>query len=257
MNRVHALEWEDLQWFPTSWRDYGTDYLRFIAVKFDIYKSIAPLMAEAIDKSGKQAIVDVASGGGSGLINLAKTLRAEKNNLVITLTDYFPNLKAFERTQKEVPGVFQYEKDSVNAMDIPPQFHGKFRTMFGSFHHFRPADARKILQNVIDTNSSIGVFEPVGRNAPSVFSMLFVILNVLLFTPFIRPVRWSVLPFIYLLPVIPLYILWDGIASILRTYSQPELRELVASLRGTENYVWKIGKSEGPMPIHYLVGYRK
>lgn len=257
MKRVHALEWEDLTWFPNSWRDYGTDYLRFIATKFNIYKDVAPLMKEALDKSGRQEIVDVASGGGSGLIKLAETLKLEKENLVITLTDYFPNLKAFERTQKEVPGVFQFEKDSVNAMEMPKHLHGQFRTIFGAFHHFRPADARKILQNVVDTNSSVGVFEPVGRNAPSVFSMLFVILNVLLLTPFIRPVRWQVLPFIYLLPIIPLYILWDGVASILRTYSKQELEQLVKSVRNSDTYVWKIDKTKGPMPVNYLIGYKK
>jgi hypothetical protein len=47
MKRFHALEWEDLQWFPTSWRDYGTDYLKFIATKFNIYKPILPLMQSA------------------------------------------------------------------------------------------------------------------------------------------------------------------------------------------------------------------
>jgi len=87
--------------------------------------------------------------------------------------------------------------------------------------------------------------------------MLFVPINVLIFTLFIRPVRWNVLPFIYLIPLIPLYILWDGIASILRTYSQKELNEMVASLNNSDDYEWEISKTSGKMPINYLIGYKK
>ena len=66
MNRIHALEWEDLRYFPRSWRDYGTDYLHFIAMKFELYKPVLPLINEALEKSGQQEWVDCASGGGGG-----------------------------------------------------------------------------------------------------------------------------------------------------------------------------------------------
>lgn len=88
--------------------------------------------------------------------------------------------------------------------------------------------------------------------------MIFVPLNVLILTPFIRPIRWSVLPFIYIVPLIQLYIMWDGIASILRTYSEKELREMVNSLEKSDTYEWEIGKiQEGPSPVYYLLGIKK
>lgn len=258
MKRFHALEWEDLQWFPTAWRDYGTDYLRYIAVKFDIYKPIVPLLKKGLEASPSHDWVDCASGGGGGLINLAKYLKKEYSELKITLTDYYPNIKSFERTKAEDAEVFRYETASVNAMDVPKHLQGKFRTMFGSFHHFRPAEAQKILQNAVDSNSPIGIFEPVGRNPMSFISMLMVPINVLILTLFIRPVRWSVLPFIYILPIIPLYILWDGIASILRTYSEEELKELLSKVNNADKFDWQIGKiQEGPMPVNYMIGYPK
>jgi hypothetical protein len=257
MRRFHALEWEDLQWFPTSWRDYGTDYLKFIATKFNIYKPVLPLMQKCLDKSGQQHWVDLASGGGSGLICLAKDLKKDNPNLKITLTDYYPNIKAFEKLTTEIPDTFFYEKSSVDAAQPPKHLQGKLQTIFGAFHHFRPQKAKQILQNAVDTNSTIAIFEPVGRNFGSWFSMLFVPLNVLIFTLFIRPVRWNVLPFIYLFPFIPLFILWDGIASILRTYSERELQELVNSIKNKDTYEWEIGKTSGQMPIHYLLGYKK
>lgn len=257
MKRIHLLEWEDLQWFPKSWRDYGTDYLRFIATKFDIYKPILPIIRKGIDASGSSNWIDCASGGGSSILSLAKSLHSEKPDLKITLTDYYPNIAAFNRTKSEFPEVITFESGSVDATNVPTHLQGKFISIFGAFHHFRPKQAQQILQNAVDNHSPITVFEPVGRNFGSFFSMLFVILNVLIFTPFIRPVRWEVLPFIYIIPIIPLYILWDGIASIFRTYSQPELREMVKSLNDTDTFEWEIGKTSGPMPIHYLYGIPK
>lgn len=257
MRRIHALEWEDEKWFPKNWRDYGTDYLRFIAVKLDIYKATLPIIQKGKHSSKQSEWVDCASGGGGGLINLAKALKNDNPNLKIILTDFYPNIKAFERTLNEVPGMFEYQKESIDAKNLPVHLQGKFRTLFGAFHHFRPNDAQKILQNAVDTNSPIAIFEPVGKNFASWMSMLFVPLNVLLFTPFIRPVRWKVLPFIYLIPIIPLYILWDGIASILRMYSEKELKEMVAKLNNSESYIWEIGKTKGAMPINYLLGIKK
>jgi hypothetical protein len=258
MKRFHALEWEDLQWFPNSWRDYGTDYLQFVATRFDIYKSILPILKKGINASPDRNWVDVASGGGGGLVNLVRQLKNDYPQLSVILSDYYPNVKAFERTKATDPAIFLYEKDSTNAMDLPKHLHGMFRTMFASFHHFRPSDAQKILQNAVDTQSPIAIFEPVGRNVMSFVSMLFVILNVLLFTPFIRPIRWSVLPFIYLLPIVPLYIMWDGIASIFRIYSENELKELVSKLNNANSFHWEIDKiKNGPMPVYYLLGIPK
>lgn len=257
MKRVHALEWEDLQWFPKDWRDYGTDYLQFIANKFSIYDSIVPIIQRGIETSSSQEWVDCASGGGGGLLSISKSMLEANPNLKITVTDYFPNIEAFDQL-KQQSDVFQFESESVDARNVPAHLKGKFRTMFASFHHFRPTDAKAILQNAVDTNTPIAIFEPVDRNLISVFSMLFVPINVLIFTLFMRPVRWSVFPFIYLLPIIPLYILWDGIASILRIYSEKELVEMVKELANYESFKWEIGKQkQGSLSTLYLLGVPK
>jgi hypothetical protein len=142
-------------------------------------------------------------------------------------------------------------------MEMPLHLQGKFRTMFGSFHHFRPIEAKKILQNSVDTRSPIAIFEPLSKDFFSFFSMAFIFLCIFLLTPFVRPFNWSVLPFIYFLPIIPLYVLWDGIASILRMYSKKELEYLVASLDNKDSFEWKIGKTKGLLPVFYLLGIPK
>ena len=85
--------------------------------------------------------------------------------------------------------------------------------------------------------------------------MLLSPLLVLLFTPLIRPFRWTRLLWTYVLPVLPLVVLIDGMMSALRTYTADELRDIVASLEADE-YAWEVGRLKGkaPIPVIYLTG---
>src|SRR5262249_52994119 len=130
--------------------------------------------------------------------------------------------------------------------------------LFSSFHHFRPEAARGILKDAVRSRQGIGVFEATQRSLPALLAMLLTPLFVLLITPFIRPWRLSRLFWTYLLPVVPLVVLFDGIVSCLRTYTPAELRALAASVPGSDTYVWEIGEQRGrpgTLPVTYLVGY--
>jgi hypothetical protein len=94
----------------------------------------------------------------------------------------------------------------------------------------------------------------VSRSALAFFSVGIGLLAVFIATPFVKPFRFSRLLFTYLLPLMPLCILWDGIVSCLRVYSPDELRTLVAQL-GNTDYDWDIGTTRvGPGVATYLIG---
>jgi hypothetical protein len=129
--------------------------------------------------------------------------------------------------------------------------------MFSSFHHFPPAQARSILQNAIDARQGIGIFEITSRTPAAICMMFLWCLTPFLLTPSIRPFRWTRVFYTYVLPIIPLVLLFDGLVSCLRTYQTRELRELVQDLAGNE-YYWEIGEQAGtfsPLPVTYLIGY--
>ena len=59
------------------------------------------------------------------------------------------------------------------------------------------------------------------------------------------------------LPLIPLVLLFDGIVSVLRTYSVAELEELVASVEADEGWEWRTGTlriGSSPLTITMLTG---
>lgn len=256
MKRIHLFEFGDQAWFPAFLRNYLTDFLQFLSNKSKLYQPILPLLSQKLKKGQHKTIIDLASGGGGALLWLNQELRKEIPNLHIILTDYYPNLTAFERTRKLADN-FEYIPTSVDARKVPAHLQG-FRTQFLSFHHFRPEDAQQILQNAVDVRASIGIFEGQDRSLPSILAMLFSPITVWLVTPFIRPFSLGRLFFTYLFPIIPLCVLWDGVVSSFRTYSVEEMEELVGQLDGGSSYDWAIGEKKGKAnKILYLIGTPK
>jgi hypothetical protein len=265
MRRVQFIELHEQPWFPSSLRDDVTDAVQFGFNLLRAYEPIAPLLQGVIDSTkiptnARQSIVDMCSGGGGPWLDLARKLRCRNGgggdcpDLQIWLTDKYPNLEAFQSVSASSDHRITFYPESVDAMDVPRTLKG-LRTMFTSFHHFSPEDARDILQNAVDAGESVGIFE-ITRRAPSTIGLIFAgVLLLFLHIPRIRPFRWSRLLWTYLIPVLPLVLLFDGIVSCLRTYRPQELREIVEKLTSCE-YQWQIGElAGGKAPITYLIGY--
>ena len=264
MRRVQFIELHEQPWFPSSLRADVTDALQFGFNLLHAYEPIAPLLQNVIDSTANgtnatQSIVDMCSGGGGPWLDLARQLRCrhaggDSAGLQVWLTDKYPNLAAFQSVSASSDHHITFYPEPVDAMKVPGALKG-LRTMFTSFHHFPPEDARAILQNAVDAGESIGIFEATKR-APSTIGLIFVgILLMFLHTPRIRPFRWSRLLWTYLIPVIPLVLLFDGVVSCLRTYRPQELREMVEKLISCQ-YQWEIGElAGGKMPVTYLIGY--
>jgi len=254
VKRIHAFEFEDLTWFPQTLRNYGTDFLQFGANAFDLYKSVMPILLKGVQSSGNHTVIDIASGGGGGLVKIAEHLKNSIPHLKIILSDFYPNVAAFKRTKTKLPGVFDYIDYPVNAMDVPPQLQG-FRTQFLSFHHFRLKDAKAILQNAIDNKQAIGIFEAQQRNLKNLVQRLFSPIAVLLMTPFIKPFKFDRILFTYLIPIIPMFVLWDGVISVLRTYTVTELKQMILDVNNHALFDWEVGIGKGSSTdVLYLLG---
>ncbi len=256
MGRIHLFEFEDQKWFPSFLRNYGTDFLQFLSNKTKMYKPIIPLLKQVLSDSNANQIIDLGSGGGGGLLWLNSELKKEVPDLKLILTDYYPNIPAFEYTKKQADN-FEYISVPIDARAVPTELKG-LRTQFLSLHHFRPKDAKLILQNAVDSGNGIAIFEAQERSVPSIIAMIFSPISVLLTTPFIRPFKLGRIIFTYLIPIVPLFVLWDGVVSSLRTYSIKEMNALVDQLNHSDSYNWKIGKlKSGPGIVLYLIGTKK
>lgn len=231
--RLQLVEIHDLSWCPPSLRNALTDFLALYVNVGKAYDPVGPLLRRAIARTEARRIIDLCAGAGGPWRRLARQV-----GVPVVLTDLYPHGDAVVR---------------VDARAVPPELDG-FRTMFTSFHHFAPAEARAILADAVRRGQGIAVFE-IARRAPLEIAVIaFTWLGALAAVPFIRPWRWSRFLWTYLPPVLPLVGTFDGIVSCLRTYSKAELQDLV---RGLDTYDWEIGDFRSrwsPLRGTYLIG---
>lgn len=257
--RVHLFEFEDLSWFPDVIRTGGTDFLRYFLITSELYKPIIPLINQTLKKINETKIIDLCSGGGGYIEQVYDEInKISEHKISIILTDKFPNINAYDFLKKKTSEGINYIDGSTDATNVPKDLKG-FRTMFSAVHHFQPEQIKSILKNAIANRAAVGFFDGGEK---SIFAILGLIIMhpiaFLIFTPFFKPFKISRLFFTYILPLIPIYTVWDGVVSILRMYKPEELRQIAESLQA-ENYIWISGKTKNRFGISatYLIGYPK
>lgn len=256
MRRIQWFEIHDSTWCPGIWRECLQDMLSFFARTFHPYDVVAWRLWEAMSRAGTPRIVDLCSGAGAPALGIQRALREHCIELSLVLTDKYPHPGACRQRFMPGGGDLHMMEEPVDATAVPKELQG-FRTLFTAFHHFPPAQARGILADAAEQGQGIGVFEYTERNflvwGPA---LLLAPLMVWVWTPFLKPFRFPRLLWTYLLPVVPLIGVWDGLVSCLRTYSPAELESLKDSV-DRPDYHWEIGRirSFGGCRITYLLGW--
>jgi hypothetical protein len=255
MKRHQLFEFCDLPWLPTGLRSLTPTFLEAAFRVLGSYQvAVAPL-AEALRATGSRELLDLGSGGAGPLPLLLDGL-ATREGLTVraTMSDKFPNLEALADAAQRDPARLSYLRASVDATAVPSEQTG-LRTMFQLLHHFSPPQARAILQDAVDKQRGIAIFEVTQRRLLGVVLALLIPVLVLLLTPLVRPLRLWRLLVTYLVPLAPLMIAWDAVVSTLRSYTPDELTELTQSLHGPP-YVWKQGSGwHGLTEVSWLIGY--
>ena len=237
MRRAHGLELHEQEWMPETIRTALTEWLRAFWEYSRAATAIAPLLRTAILSSGAGRIVDLCSGRSGPAIPVQAELARSGVEVPVILTDKFGAIK-------------------IDARSVPAELTG-MRTLFNSFHHVRPDEARRILEDACLGGQPIGVFEITSREWPKVLmSFPASFIGCFLLLPRVRPVRASWWIFTWLIPVIPLVIGWDGLISHLRAYKRSEIEEMTRGLGG-EEWTWEQGRVAAPrggVTINYMIG---
>lgn len=257
--RIHLFEFEDFSWFPDVIRTGGTDYLRYFLIRTELYKPTISLINDTLAATGENSIIDLCSGGGGYIEQVSEGLSSLGNTgFTITLTDKYPNREAFEYIKEKSNGKIDYCDFSVDVFQVPKDLKG-LRVLFSAIHHFRPAQVKEILQNAVNTKTAIAFFDGGEKGILPILGLLIIHpVAFLLCTPFFKPFKLSRIFFTYILPLIPLYTIWDGIVSVLRMYKPQELKKISETIEAPD-YFWTAGKTKNRFGIKatYLIGYPK
>jgi hypothetical protein len=251
------FEFEDLSWFPSIIRESMTDFLRFFLKFTNFYDPITSVLAEGLSNTQETTILDLCSGGGGGIIKVYENLRLSGTQVdKIILSDKFPNLKAYQYLKENHQDFIDFIPQAIDAAEVPPYTKG-FRVIFSAFHHFNPNYGKRVLKNAVSTGRGIAIFDGGDKNLLTMLSIIILVpVAFLLLTPFFRPFKFSRLIFTYLVPIIPLCTIWDGIVSITRFYTPDQLLQMSAEINA-KNYRWKAGKLKNKfgMRVSFLLGY--
>lgn len=255
--RLQLFEFEDQPWFPHVIRQGMLDFLRFMITRLNAYEAAIPLLQELLERTRSSHLTDLCSGAGGGIASVQQQLTQRMGKPIqVTLSDLYPNLRAYEYIRHESGGAIDFIPEPVDATAVPESIKG-VRTIFSSFHHFPPAVAKAILQDAATKRTAIGIFEGSKKSWLEMLLLwLFFPVIILVVTPFIRPFSISRLFFTYILPLIPLGIIWDGTVSLLRIYTPEQLQQMASEVQAP-GYTWRagrVGAGAGKYVI-YLIGY--
>ena len=70
MAHLHLFEFEDLPWFPASWRDLITDVLGFFDTTFSTFRPLVPMLKKVLVALDCRDIVDLCSGGSGPILGV-------------------------------------------------------------------------------------------------------------------------------------------------------------------------------------------
>ena len=259
MRWPRLFELEDQRWLPRLLRNQVTDALHALIVDMQAYAPSIPELLWVMQQSKTKQVIDLCSGGSGPWPYLLREIRNPEQLIEkVTLTDLYPNQASLEKISAAHP-LLSYKVEPVNALQISSALVG-VRTLFSSFHHFNPPQATAILQDAVNRQMPICIFEFTGRR--KAHFLLMPLITVLLFTRllFRKPFSLSKLLFSYLIPIAPLIFLWDSTISLLHSYSQEELEQILAAVTNADSFIWEIGENSSPKtPLQntYLIGYPK
>lgn len=251
--RVQLFEFTDLPGLPGALRRWLGDYLRGILTATRLFSPAAPRIAALLRASGGDRVIDLCSGAGGPWPALAGDVSASLGRPVrVVLTDLHPERATWAHLRLVSGGTVEGFPGPVAADGVPPGLEGT-RTVFDGLHHLPPAAARAVLADAARRGVPFLSAEAVERSALGLLAVLLSPLLVWAVTPLLRPVSPGRLLFTYLVPLVPLMVLWDGVVSVLRCYRPAELAALAEGL--SPGYAWTVERSRPRGPaVTLLVG---
>ncbi|KAI9844009.1 MAG: hypothetical protein M1837_005944 [Sclerophora amabilis] len=283
--RIHFYEINDQSWLPPYIRQKVQSCLTLAwTLKLPLIQSLSPaqlvsstLLRVLAGDVTKYTFVDFCAGAGGPTPTIERDLnrRLTRSSGVggreraadgkgewktdpgvqFLLTDIHPHLEAWEEAAKKSDHL-GFIRESVDAANAPRDLidaQGKkvFRLFNLAFHHFDDPLARQILKNTIETADGFGIFELQDRTVSSLLTIFIMGLLFVLITPIFFWRSPGHLLFHYIIPVIPVVLIFDGYISSLRTRSVDEVLGLLDGkaaqtagwkfTSGSEMHTWPIG----------------
>ena len=254
--RCEIPEFADLNCVPKLYKYHVQETLLFTyeSVPSFVFSPVAAHFSKFINKVDVKNVTMLAAGAGGPAYRLQKTLAKNGIQLKFTLSDLEPNsAPTLNRKNNQI----HYISTPTDAIHYQSSSHNELILMCGCFHHFSPAMAKSLLQNLKTQKLPVYILELSARTVPHILYYFLFWPIVFLVAPFTKPFRWSRIIFAWLLPIFSIMYVADGLISCLKTYSKNEFLAIAHSSNDND-YNWELQDFKflaGLIHIRCYVGY--
>lgn len=193
------------------------------------YREIAEDIAQIANERGLTTLVEL----GAGLAPLTRQLAClQGSGFTLIPCDLYPETDAWAELEKDFPDSVQPVYEPVDLMVHRDWGERSAVILCATLHHIPPGLRRETLLALHESADCVLIFEPVRKTPFSMFLVLFALIPALL-TPVFhisRPGNLRRFLFCWLVPIVPLMFVWDGLVSCLRQWSHKEWTNFSDSL---------------------------
>lgn len=246
--RLRLFELNDSPWAPAPLRDTVIEALSRSLRWGRMMRGLVDPFEAFLAAAGTREVLDIASGaGGPARILVTEIQRAGRVAPRFVLTDLRPQIAAWEEASARFPGVISFEREPVDATQIPASMSdGRARLIINAFHHLPPDLAASILHDAAARRAPIFLSESFERGPLGFAPMIPAGLLALALNPLLSPRdRLAKAWLTWATPLALLGSAWDGLVSTMRVYDRADLEAMVAPFGG--DFIWTYGNYAFPL----------
>ncbi len=233
IKRWHGFEFNGSPWCPGFIRDAIVTILGKSLRSSNLYDEVGQPFAAFCTQAHIHSLVDLASGSGDAMAILVDEMVRNRCPLpTIYLSDLLPNVTAMAEAIGTRPHL-KIITTPVDANHLETLADHQGYSIISAFHHFHQDLARKIFSHCVDKGKALVIIEPFPRRLLSFFPLfLYGTAHLALYPIFSKKQRLLKALCTYIIPIIPMAMLWDGLMSVQRIYTKKDLFALAAPHQG-------------------------
>lgn len=215
-----------------------------------VYEKLAPRFIDFCTKHHIKNILEIGAGSGeSTAVFVDAVFRHQQKPPHIYISDLLPMHEVMKATAARYPDVLTPLEDSLDIRNAAVAPVHDMRMVLSAFHHFDPDVVRSFFKDAREQQLAIFIAEPFTNSLRAFFPLFLHG-----FTSLARngvqssKMRFVKFFFTFLLPLIPMCLLWDGLVSMIRMYDKKGFMEIVETLPESESgYQWHYEEVKVPL----------
>lgn len=230
---MHLFEFNDQAFLPESIRATQRDVCELCNSVFRSFNHVAARRAVE-EARGRECRSIIELGAGTAPITRVLANMPESRGLSLVPCDLIPDASVYRELQHDHPEQVRPVFESVDFTQPHPWPPASIAVLVGTFHHIHPRDRRQTLMALSQSVEHVMIFEPLRNTWLSMLLTLLAQVPVLLLPVAYahRPGRFRRLLWCWLVPVVPVVFLWDGLVSCIRQWSPDRWKRELAGING-------------------------